>query len=346
MKIPIIAFLILVLAGEGVSAQTSSSCIPSGLLSSTYDKDVKDIAMQRIYAFHSPDTSLIDIPQRYCDTIIEGLAAICNLDTLLQADSVFNSYCIHLVPHGLTRYSFMVQVDTSYVWAKQWALLHTVTGYTPLDNFMSLHGFTVTSYICDSSYPADLNNWATITTAQALNWRAFADSLRLFPGVVYIDTSGGIGDGNRILYQKDSVQTYTFILGFGDCPSGCTSTKVWVYKVDSLCNVTLLLVTESGPDAYPIPPNCDLFKVSIPVINKELFVKTYPNPVDDMLHISITGYSQSCNYTLTDMYGRTVNQGAFVSNADVNTSILATGVYLLQVRNSDGQLYYAKVVKN
>ena len=347
MNTRLLLILITLLSCSGVYAQTPSSCAPPALLTSTYDNDVRDMALSRMYAIASPDTSLIEVPALHRDSVLSGLAAICNLGATLEADSVFRSYCIHSYPNGYIRRSLHVKVDTSFAWARQWAGLLNTTGNAPLDAFMALHGFTLSSYFCLSAHEY-LNNFATITADHALNWKAFADSLALFPGVLYVDLQQSlvIGDNNRITYQRDAARNYTFYLGWGDCPSGCTSSKVWKYKVDDLCNVTLTSVTQGGPDPYPTPANCNLFPLTVKTAaTQALSITTYPNPATDLLHVSATGGTGSCTYTLTDMCGRTLLSGIVSTAVTVRTTGLPAGIYILAVTDAGGQCRYEKVVK-
>jgi len=323
------------------AAQVSSSCVPTALLTSYYYNDAKDMALARMYAIQSPDTSLIEIPAIHSDSAMAGLAAIYNTNGALESDSVFNNYCVHTLPYGFTRKTISVSVDTSYAWAKEWAMLHSVTGNTALDNFMSLHGFTVTHF-----YTYSWGNNVILTTTHTLNWRAFADSLALFGGVYTTSEDHLAGTGDYIHYQKDTVQTYTFFAGWGDCPAGCTSGKTWTYKVDNACNVSLISTARMGwePDYYM--PNCRLFPIKVQQVPNDVTIRIYPVPANDLLHVSLMGIRGECRYTLTDIYGETIQQGA-ISSGEMTTNIssLAGGVYLLSVNDGEGRVYVEKVVK-
>jgi hypothetical protein len=325
-------------------AQVPSSCVPTPLLSSAYSHDVKDMALSRIWAIRSPDTALIDIPAIHQDSVIKGLAAIWNLGAALESDSVFGNYCIHTKPYGFAKYSLKVSLDTSYPWTHQWAALHTTTGFGSLDSFMILHGFTVTHYFSLSHY-----NDATITTSHTLNMKAFADSLALFPGVIYTYNDPVVGNGNTISYQKDftQTQTYTFYAGWGDCAAGCTSGKIWTYKVDSLCNVTLSVFRHGfEPIDYPLP-NCNRFPIGVRQISNEFTVSIYPNPVGDMMQVSIDGgINEKVLFTLTDIYGKVLLTGTIRSDATLNLSNLPKGLYVLNVIDNNGRTHNEKVVKN
>jgi hypothetical protein len=313
-------------------------------LVATYSNDVKDLALQRIYALHSPDTALIRIPQSYQDTVLAGLAAICNTDSLLQADSVFRAYCIHEFPYGRIMTSVKVKVDTSYAWVRQWAYLVTTTGNAPVDSFMNRYGFQVKAYSCISSYDF-LNNIATIATDQAINTFAFADSLALFPGVEYAYATPGIGEHNYINYSRDSVSRFEFSLGWTDCISGCWSRKNWKYTVDNSCNVALVSVYVFPVTPFPDPPNCNLMPEGKPIVTKHLDVNVYPSPASDVLNISLGGSVLSATYSLSDIYGRVVSKGVAINGiTSVNVGQLSAGMYVLRISGESTGTVYRKIV--
>jgi hypothetical protein len=340
-------FTLLILVGalsySRVNAQASSDCTAPALLASTYYNDVRDMALARIYAIRSADTVRISIPDIYCDTILQGLAAIYHTGTTLQADSIFDAYCIHACPYGNLKFKFDLHVDNSH--ASEWSWGPGVTpADTTLSNLMMSHGFTITSTGADPVLTgAELIN---ISTDSAVNPKAFIDSLNNFPGLLLAEATPVPGDGNHITYQKSNFQNYSFTLGFGDCPSGCTSKKIWTYTVDSACNVIAESVNESGPDLYPAAPNCHLFKAGIPTVNEQLTFKTYPNPADDDLHISITDGNAMYTYTLKDIYGKILRNGIMNTATIVDIKPLPAGIYLLQINGNNGQMYNEKVVKH
>lgn len=344
MKSSILFLISLILLQGMVHAQTPSDCTPLPQLATLYRDDVKDLALQRIYALHSPDTALIKIPQRYQDTVLAGLAAICNTDSLIQADSVFRAYCIHEFPNGKIITSMFVKVDTSFAWTHSWAGLFTSTGNASLDSLMSKYGFRVTYYSCISSH-AIMNNIATIETDQAINTFAFADSIARFPGVEFVYPGNHVGDHNWITYERDSVSRYEFRLGWEDCPSGCMSTKIWKYTVDNSCNVALISVYIYAAMPFPDPINCNLIPVGMPIKSRHLDVSVYPNPVSDVLHISLGGNVVSATYSLTDLSGREVNNGIAGNGiTSMNLSQLSAGIYVLKVSGGGMGTVYRKIV--
>lgn len=252
-----LAILLLLLIKKGSAQFTSSCLVPTSLLTN-YESDVKHLALQRIIAQNSTYKDSIVIPQSFQDTIWQGLAAIYNLNNLVERDSVFNNYCIHQ-DVKIVYQQIYVSVNTSYTWTQQWQTLNTTTGITQLDNLLSTYGFTVTSY-------STFGNYATLTTMQNINVVPLCDSIATFAGVNFSEPKTIVGDGNRIEYTKSgNDRYYDFTVGYGDCPSGCTSRRISRFKVYNNCVVDYLGVFyyASPTDVLPSPPNCSLMNQPI-----------------------------------------------------------------------------------
>jgi hypothetical protein len=59
-----------------------------------------------------------------------------------------------------------------------------------------------------------------------------------FEGVRFAEPDGYAGDGNDITaVAEDGKIKYTFILGWGDCPAGCTASHFWEFEVSINGNV-------------------------------------------------------------------------------------------------------------
>lgn len=316
-------------------AQTASTCTPSASFATSYSDEVKYLALNRMYALRAADTGEIEIPQAYQDTIQGGMAAIWNVDSLVQGDSVFRSYCIH--EHS-KNYALMVQVDTAYAWTHQWLALNTTTGIAALDSLTAGHHFTVTHF-----YLWGFANYAVLTTDHIVNLNAMGDSLMQFSGILYAQADNGAGDGSHITYQTDSVRHYSFCLGWGDCPSGCTSTKTWNYKVDASCNVTLASVVASATDTWPQPVNCNRPATGTPAVDN-ISARISPNPTSNFLHISVDN-NGSYNYSISDLCGRRLLAGKVSDNTAIDLENLRPGIFVLTVTDNAGGYFRQKVVK-
>ncbi len=319
--------IFLLLATE-LKAQISSSCTSSAMFRHAYERDAQLLAIGRMYAVSSPDTALIRIPQRDVDSILNAMAAICNLDSVVHADSVFRKYCIHMRGYP----NVMVVVDTNDLWSQRLSGMATRANDSAFYSLMTRYGYTF-----KSSYYLSGSLIVTLTTDQVINYKRFIDSVAAFPGVWDCRFDHLIGESNEISYQRNANAIFEFTLGWGDCPSGCNNHEVWTYSVDSACNVTLLSATVTNFTGAPLPypTNCNLFPYSTPVVHKPVGITIQPNPVSDLLHIS-SATSSEYQYNITDMYGRTLVSGTLGNNTVVSTSHFAPGMYLLRAWDSEG----------
>lgn len=82
-----------------------------------------------------------------------------------------------------------------------------------------------------------------------------------------------------------------------------------------------------------------------PVVGAIAELSVYPNPVNDVVNISVDALVS--NVAIVDLNGRTVKTAKFdgVSNASVNVSDLASGVYMMTITSDKGTTT-KKIVKN
>ncbi len=239
-------------------AQSNSNCDVPDVLRVKYDRDVKHIALQRIYQQNSPYKDSIIIPNSYQDSIWKPLAAIFNNISIPQRDSVFNIYCIHQQTSYYIFNKIYIGVDTSYSWVHQWMNLHNTTGIPVLDSLLSTYGFTITNYWNFGSTGA-----ASFQTNQNINVKplnAMIEALNI-SGIQYAEPASPIGFGDQIIYNNYPPYTYfNFIIGLGDCPSGCTGSYSFNYKADTSCTATYVNTTIGGIDGhdYKYPRNCNI----------------------------------------------------------------------------------------
>ena len=337
----------IIVCAISAEAQVASSCVPIPALRSLYTNDVKDLALERIYQIKSPDTNLLEVPQKYQDTIMGVVAAICNLHSQYEADSIFLNYCIHRWPaHPFMAPAIELLVDTNYSWAKQWAAGNTHTGNAAIDSFLQSSNISLQSryffYLGNYSYM-----FATLATNHPVNIKAVGDSLINIPGILRYQLSRVVGDGNRISYSKDSDAHISFTAGWGDCPAGCTAAKVWRYHVTlSNCNVSLdtIAVYNREPN-WANRPNCQLIPTAIVGTttqgNVSLFI--YPNPATDVLRLS--GNTSNIEfYRIVDAMGHLSAIKRF-DGLSIPVSGLHTGLNTIIFTSHEGQLIMKKFLK-
>lgn len=78
--------------------------------------------------------------------------------------------------------------------------------------------------------------------------------------------------------------------------------------------------------------------------NYILKANVYPNPVTDVLNISIDK-NNSADFILYDISSRKIIQQKVFSNTSINIKDLAKGVYLYELRNGNGLSTSGKIVK-
>ena len=152
-------FLLLVISAfaHRSGGQAKSSWRPSRSLQEAYNFDAADMALQRMYELRSPDTSLIEIPQRYLDTPMTALAAVFNLRSRYEADSVFLYYRVHRYWEFMPEIAVKIHPDSNWVWGH---CLYTLqTGNPALNGFIKRYGVYLTSYQNSPKYPRVMNNW-------------------------------------------------------------------------------------------------------------------------------------------------------------------------------------------
>ncbi len=63
--------------------------------------------------------------------------------------------------------------------------------------------------------------------------------------------------------------------------------------------------------------------------------KVYPNPANDKLYVQFnsTDISEKTTYSIVDLFGRTVLENKYNATEYIDISVLAEGVYFIQIVN-------------
>jgi hypothetical protein len=64
-------------------------------------------------------------------------------------------------------------------------------------------------------------------------------------------------------------------------------------------------------------------------------IRMYPNPASSILHLVNEGYSEVIAYTVVDMVGRILMQGAITENIAIDISMLPKGTYTITFRSTE-----------
>jgi hypothetical protein len=74
-------------------------------------------------------------------------------------------------------------------------------------------------------------------------------------------------------------------------------------------------------------------------------ISVYPNPCSDLLTINLKSEAGTCIFSLFDLTGRKIMQEEFSAYCKINTSMLNSGVYFYELRDSNRVLQRGNVVK-
>jgi len=84
-------------------------------------------------------------------------------------------------------------------------------------------------------------------------------------------------------------------------------------------------------------------------LNYKSYIRTFPNPADDYLNISIGGdYRGDINYYIYSVDGRLINNGKLINKQlnRVELSEFSKGIYLLEIKNNNKLIHKDKLVLN
>jgi len=336
MKFFLLTIITLLILTNSYGQILPSNCAVTPGLYNAYKDDVRALTIERINQINSIYKDSIVVPQNYRDTIWQGLAAINNVTSLSERDSVFNLYCIHQFPGFNTSYQIAVKVDTSYSWTLQWRNLQTITGYNDLDKLITTYGFTIIQF-------QSLGNYACLNTNQELNIQALCDSLKNLNGIIWATTNNGYaGTGNYITYTSNGLtQNYNFTLGYGDCPSGCTAYYTWKFKVYQGCNVAFdgVVIYNPGNESFP-PPSINCNYDVLDHSEEEIYgfiVELFPNPTSTTITISIPLQSTNSELSIMNIQGQLLLKQALTQGkAVVDVSSFSKGMYFIKVSGDRG----------
>lgn len=320
-----------------LNAQTPSDCTIPWILEQEYSIDVIDLAYQRMYDIHSPDTIFIDLPTIYRDTIWHGLAAIFKAFQIPERDTIFDIYCVHRsLSYFMLGYYITIKIDTNYEWTSAWLHSNITTGYTELDDLLSHYGFNLWGNVT-------ITNFVYLVTDQIINTRALCDSLEKFEGIILAIQGGYGGDGSYIKYNKTgNDQFYDFSMGWGDCWAGCINRYIWHFKVNyEDCSVEYL-----GSEAYlwntifPEQTNCNITNINL--LNSNPGIKVFPNPTNGKFAIESEGIEKIKVYNFV---GELIKELSGNNKNEIDLSDCEPGIYLVKIITQYG-FTMRKIIKN
>lgn len=80
--------------------------------------------------------------------------------------------------------------------------------------------------------------------------------------------------------------------------------------------------------------------------HKDIKVQAYPNPVERVLHVDLTGYNGAQEARLFDVFGRSLLRGRLINDSvDFDVSGLSAGLYVVRIYGNNRSIATVKIVK-
>lgn len=331
-----VRFFCLVVIGQFISSLVSgqvvlSSCDAPDSIKALYRDDADRFALDFIKGHHLPEEDSIRIPAMISDSFLRPLIAVYNATSIPERDSVVTIYKIHEFPYYfLDRIN--IAADSTLPWMQMLRQGIFPTGNIPLDSILTLYHFQLYDY-------EDWSGWfswhvAGFESDSNFNVTALGDVISTFPGVDFSEWDLLCCDGDHIsMYKEDfpfEATVVTYSLGWGDCLSGCTDGRSWIFKVYADCSVEFV-----GAYGSHVP-----FTATQEILSNEISI--HPNPFDD--YIEIDQEFQNVNFVITNVTG--IQQKSGVSNGSRIEELekLLPGIYFLTLsKNANSKTY--KILK-
>ncbi len=328
----------------------NAQCSISPFIQQNYEFDAKLLVLREIQNnVNDPDYDNPFISQARIDYHLEKFSAMYeNPNNSTSIDSLFNEFQFHVnTEYNQFQVSFKeigFSVFTTVSWVQ--TLIDTGTsGYAPLDNFMSQYQFTYVQHF--SSNNSGKTFFSLQTSNEVLNMNALIDDLENIPA---IETAYGLSDtniANRFNYTGvlyfivqfpiiafqtelcdiifDENQNYQFMLGGGDCFSGCGLTESRYVSISDDCSQVTFSRTLSTEET-------ELTNFAL-----------YPNPTSDILNIQ--GIENIQQLEIYSVLGSKIQIPLDASSNTLNVSSLKNGVYFLKVTDDQNRSAIRKFIK-
>ena len=198
--------------------------------------DAATLALRDLIKDPEAKYNLVEIPNDLIELYYRGLVHIYNARKYSPFDKISN---IHVFPEP-TVSDIVILFDTTYVWTLAWKRGERLTGNSEIDSLMENYNLQLHSCHFDI---------AALYSPDPVNTYALSKLFVGVDGIRISEPNGYMGDGNNIQAEiLKSHLSYTFSVGWGDCPSGCISRHFWEVNVEY--NGTVKMIKEYGD---PLP---------------------------------------------------------------------------------------------
>ena len=239
--------------------------------------------------------------------------------------------------------------NNSYTWHKGDTLLTTATG--------------------DSTYKTAVtgNYWVTITNAVATALTLHSDTFALTNAVLpltFLNFTGQLSHGNTLLNWQTAAEINTAYFNIQRSADGIRFNTVG--KVTAASNSTLVQNYAYIDDLSAVTPQPAVLYYRLQEVDKDFGINfsriieltilpgdasfvIFPNPVHDVLNVRLNGITGAVGISIAGADGKRLqaqqlNIAAGGQYLTINTSLLAAGIYILQVEYN-GQSQVQKFVK-
>jgi hypothetical protein len=277
----------------------------------------------RLIALDEKDS--IIIPQSHIDTVLNALIAVYNASSLLEVDSVINTFDIRAIKPRLN--SIMITADTNLAWMKNLRIDVFPTGNSYIDSLIEIYKFKVENkgywkwfFVFKSEYNYNLN--------------PIIATLKNIEGISSAEINRYIGDGNDII---DSVGAefveLIYSYGWGDCPNGCAYKHYWKFRVFYDCSVEFV-------ESYGTP--FDITNIKQVSINEKISV--FPNPFVNSIFVS--GINSEFKYSIYNLLGQKIQFGKSFGEIIIEEpSKFCDRIYFFNII-SGNKIYNLKILRN
>lgn len=315
--------LLILLASIYCNAQTiPSSCSAPDSVLQMYRRDAQGLALQRIIRFNSPYADSVLIPDQWTDSILRAMVAVYNATTLPARDSVVTYYKVHSYFYSQALTTHTMLISSAVPWIADIISKTFPTRNDSVNKLMLKYGIHETSYY--GPFPGYYRIY--FTNDSNCNVRGLDSAWNHIQPMEVDNEIYGTGPEIFLDTMMDSVVQLRYRYACGDCPSGCTVWRDWVFRVYNDCSVEYL-----GSKGDKIE-GMDCIQLLVPPVVKAQ-PTIYPNPFSNQLIVK--GINKRTAYVISNALGQVCLSGFADSNGHINTGSLNAGIYFIKLIDGD-----------
>lgn len=223
---------------SSVQASADDSQIPDSV-KALYKNDAAKLALRSLSNTQDLKNLPVEIPENRIVMFYQNLIRLYNSKTLKGINFIVSKNPIHTSLNPEIKILVMVVYSTAD-WVDRWENGNTLTGEEGIDTLVTKYDLTVTRF---TEFGGDY--MILLTSNRNLNLFALSKKFEAISGVKYSHPEAYAGSGDDIQAVVDLERIkFVFNMGWGDCPSGCTSSHFWEYEVWN--NGTVYFLREYG----------------------------------------------------------------------------------------------------